>query len=127
MNYKILFVICIISILLWFLFRNKFTEDFQDSQQSKIIVYLFKADFCGHCKAFMPEFVKFQTTVKEKNLPVDIKIIDDKDTDSENIIKENNINIEGYPTVIFIKDKINTIYEGPRTEEGLMNKLNELL
>jgi thiol-disulfide isomerase/thioredoxin len=125
-NYKIILAIIISSIFIWFLLKKNSKEQFEENN-SNIKVLLFKADFCGHCKQFLPIFLEFKKKVESENLPVDIKILDgdSDDEETQKLMKENGI--DGFPSTLFIKDNKVTKYNGDRTVNGLMTQLNTLL
>lgn len=72
------------------------------------------ADWCGHCKKFMPVWNQF----KDKYMPIlDIREVNaDEEKD-----KLEALGIRGFPTVLFLDGKKKHSYEGPRTVEGLEN------
>jgi len=59
----------------------------------KNTLYLFKAEWCGHCKGFKPTWEKLQNEMKDK---VNFKTYDsDKDADMIEKFK-----IQGFPTLV---------------------------
>ncbi len=126
-NYKIIIIITFIILFILYVFNNRLKEKFEDNNNSTIKVILFKADFCGHCKQFLPIFLEFKKEIESKNIPVDINILDgDSDNEeTQQLMKKNEI--DGFPTTLFIKDNIVIKYNGDRTVEGLITQLNTLL
>lgn len=77
-------------------------------------IYLFKADWCPHCRNFKPTWDSLKNKLgKELNF-----ITYDADKD-KNEIKQ--FKIEGYPTIILLEGNKAIEYVGPRTEESLIN------
>ena len=75
-------------------------------------VYLFKADWCGHCKAFKPVWEELEKNYKNKYT---FKVYDaDK---NKNEISQWQIG--GFPTVIAKNGKNATEYVGPRDYDSL--------
>ena len=83
---------------------------------------LFYADWCGHCKNFMPTWESLS-----KSLPDDkINMIKISCVDKEQ--QCNGINdIKGYPTIIYvdIKLKKKIIFSGQRTFDSIVDFINE--
>ena len=87
------------------------TQD--DIGYSKKTLVLYHADWCGHCKHFLPVWKKFVSQYPN------IK------TDSIECSNEANkakcANIEGFPTVLLYVDGKPIQYNGDRTIDGLYN------
>jgi thioredoxin-like negative regulator of GroEL len=76
---------------------------------SKATIYLFKAEWCGHCKGFKPTWEKIQNDLKGKYDFITI----DSDKDKEQI---SQWGIKGFPTIIKkVNDKAEE-FVGPRDE-----------
>jgi protein disulfide-isomerase A4 len=88
---------------------------------NKPTLYLFKAEWCGHCKHFAPEWEKLKNNNEIKNK------INFVTMDSE--INKNEINknwkIEGFPTIILNKGDIKINYNSSRTEENIVQFINQ--
>jgi len=82
--------------------------------ENKLAVVLFYAPWCGHCKAFMPEYERIATALKEKGIPV-ARI----DGDAESEISES-VGLEGFPTVMVYVDGKHVKYDGPRSKDGVL-------
>ncbi len=83
-------------------------------------IRLFYADWCGHCKGFMPEWNKF-SEYSNKNFPdlVVEKINGDSNKESiKKLIQEEGV--DGFPTVIFYNNGKKIIYEGERNMQSLV-------
>ncbi len=81
-------------------------------------IYLFKAVWCGHCKAFMPTWEKLQ---KEMGKKVNF-VTYDSDANSEEIKKYG---IEGFPTIILQTHDKAVEYVGPRDENSIIEFINQ--
>jgi len=88
---------------------TKFVKD------NKLCVVMFYAPWCGHCKAFKPEYERIATALKEKEIPCG-RI----DGDAEGEIS-NEVGIEGFPTIMVYVDGKPVKYDGPRTKDGVLN------
>jgi len=81
---------------------------------SQINVELYHADWCGHCKNFMPTWKKLSSDLNKRT---NIKCTDYEASRDENKMKEENI--DGYPTIkIKVNDKKEE-YEGKRDYETI--------
>ena len=94
--------------------------------KNKPAIIIFHANWCGHCKKFMPEWNKF--TSKNSNASIDL--LDYESDQSPNMMKLHGIN--GFPTVKYcpngVNDPNNSItYNGPRNAQGLNEFLNKFL
>ena len=83
------------------------------------IIYNFNTSWCGYSVRFQPIWDEFAEVNKNDN----VKIIDIKCDKSENEDLCNRYPVEGFPTILKVKDNIVTTYNGPRTVEGLQNFL----
>jgi len=85
-------------------------------------LYFFKADWCGHCKNFMPTW---DSLIEDKTLKNKIEF---KKLDSE-INKKEMIewNISGYPTIILKKNNKAIEYNGSRKIEDIKKFLQEYI
>lgn len=95
-----------------------------------INVTLYHADWCGHCKSFMPEWKKFvKHTGSSKNIVT--KTIEDKMLENGPQPTINGVKIEGYPTIkieiIDGKKKSEHDYDGKRTAGDLNMHVNNLM
>ena len=76
-------------------------------------IVLYHAEWCGHCKHFLPIWKQFVKQYPE---------ITTEDIECSNDANKNKCaNIEGFPTVILFKDGQQTQYNGERTIDGLYN------
>jgi hypothetical protein len=91
----------------------------------KIKVILFKADWCGHCKRFKPEWEKLKNCRKLKDM-IHFETID-SNKDRHLMDKHQ---VSGVPTVMYsTDDKFEEYekYEGNHTQADLVQFLNNLL
>jgi thiol-disulfide isomerase/thioredoxin len=83
-------------------------------------IVLFKADWCGHCKMFMPVWTKLQEDYKRT-----IKFITyDSEVHKDQI---NKMNVQGYPTIHILQNGGREEYIGERTYEGLEEKIKKII
>ena len=92
----------------------------KQSNQSKPDVYLFKAEWCGHCKNFKPEWKKIMA---DNALSKKVNFITiDSEKNKNDIAKWQ---IKGFPTIILKKNDKLIEYDNHRTFEGIKNFINE--
>jgi thiol-disulfide isomerase/thioredoxin len=82
-----------------------------NNTNKKIVLY--HAEWCGHCKNFLPVWKQFVKQYPEIN-------VEDIECSNEGN-KSKCANIEGFPTVILFKDDQQIQYNGERTIDGLLN------
>jgi len=75
-------------------------------------IYLFKADWCGHCRGFKPTWEKISKELSSKYKFITV----DADKDSDKIKKWN---IQGFPTIIKKVGDNAQEYVGPRDEQSV--------
>ena len=129
---KVLFLVGILIILFmlhkFYLSKEGFEsnpEELEDNVSSQKSLVLFYADWCGHCKNFMPTWDKISKTVNENKSGAKlIKVECGKPQENEGhkMIMEK-YSIEGYPTIKYFENGNAKDYEGPRTEEGIVEFL----
>ena len=137
-NYYCLVLLGIIGILFYIYYytyksnrepfmsdRGSSSSDTPDLKASKgeTVVALFYADWCPHCVAFKPDFMKAKKDLNGKtsnDKKLRLELVDC--VANTTIASENNVS--GFPTVkIFTDDNNSTEYEGARSYEGLTRDL----
>ena len=88
------------------------------------VVALFYADWCPHCVAFKPDFLKAKSDMKgakSDGKTLRLELVDC--VANKTIASENNVS--GFPTVkIFTDDNKSSEYSGERSYEGLTSYLS---
>lgn len=100
--------------------KNKLSINQNGGSSKKPELYLFKADWCGHCKNFKTHWNSLQhnTTLKNK-----IKFVTVDSNEDANEIKQWKI--QGYPTII-LKNGSNAMeYNGERTSDKIIEFIND--
>ena len=127
MSVKIILALSLISISFQFfaqdtsviqLNKDNFENDVVKSDNLWLI--LFYAPWCGHCKAFHPQFEKLAKSVKG------VFKIGAVNCEEQRELAEK-YKIDGFPTVLFFgEDKTKTVeYEGDRKAEKIVDFLLE--
>ena len=83
-------------------------------KENPVALVMFYAPWCGHCKAFKPEFERAATELKAKGVPVG-RIDGSSETDISDAEQ-----IRGFPTVRVYVDGNGVTFDGPRTAAGLV-------
>ena len=85
----------------------------QSGGADKTKIYLFKAEWCGHCKGFKPLWEKIKEEYKDKYTFVTL----DSEKDKEKI---DEWKISGFPTIIKKTNNSAEEYVGPRDEASVV-------
>ena len=84
------------------------------TEEDKCVLVLFHADWCGHCKNFMPTWNKAKTSLQSS----DVVLKDFEAETNKEVMKENEVS--SFPTLKFFKKNGEIVeYEGDRTLEAL--------
>ena len=131
--YKVLILLAVLGVLYFirqrFLAKEGFAssaEDFEEAIAGKKALVLFHADWCGHCKKFMPEWDEISNEVKQET--DDVMLLKVECGDSTNNEKHGEImkkySIKGYPTILsFDESGKHTEYNGDRSKDGIFKLL----
>jgi len=117
-------IICLALIIVFLIFSNKNTcqnavktpEGFSNTEPVAEIV-LYYAMWCGHSRAFLPEWEKFEKYAKDnlKNVKV-TKVL--CEGDAESMCKQKGV--KGYPTImLYLKDGTVKGFDDERTSDAL--------
>ena len=93
--------------------------------KKNIVVGLIYADWCGHCKEFMPIWDKTTKTINDANKGVKLMKVEcgkPQENESHKMLMDK-YSIQGYPTIKFFENGEVKEYDGPRTEEGIVEFL----
>jgi len=127
--YKVLILLAVLGILYFirqrYLAKEGFVasaEDFEQEISGQKVLVLFHADWCGHCKKFMPQWDKMSKEINDSES--DVKLIKVECGDASNNKKHAEImkkySIKGYPTILFFDESGNhSEYEGDRSKDGI--------
>ena len=129
LNISVLNWLLIILIILIGIFKktkeeftteNKTVESEKPKVNKKITVYNFNTLWCGYSRQFQPAFDEF----KRKNESDNVKIIDVKCDNENNLELCKKYPLPGFPTVLFVEGDRIAEYQGNRTPEDLTKTLN---
>ena len=101
-------------------------EELEDNVAAQKSVVLFYADWCGHCKKFMPAWDKISTELNDSQTTTKFMKVEcgkPAENPSHATIMEK-YKIQGYPTILVFENGESTEYKGDRTMEGLQALLN---
>jgi len=84
---------------------------------SPVKITLYHANWCGHCKNFIPQWNALTKFFDEHNISYD----DFEDKRNSNEIQEAGI--QGFPTIRINKNGNEYDYNGPRTADAIINEL----
>ena len=126
---KVLFLVALFIVLYlihhFYLSKEGFEsapEDLETIVASKKSIVLFHADWCGHCKNFMPTWDKLSQKWNEKKDNkvqfVKVECGNAKENAAHKDIMEK-YNIKGYPTIMVFENGTPTEYTNGRDEKSI--------
>lgn len=83
---------------------------------NKMVLVEFYAPWCGHCKRLLPEWAKAATMLKEAGSTVKLAKVDA--TVERNVA--GSFSIQGYPTLMFLREGYNIPFEGERKADSIV-------
>lgn len=103
------------------------SSNLEDTLKDKKMVVLFYADWCGHCKNFMPTWDEVSNELNQDGNNKMIKVnLGDKNTQNEEIMEKYNVS--GFPTIVFVDNtqtsQVLEVYEDDRTKDKLTSFVN---
>ena len=132
--YKILILLAILGILYFvhqhFLVKEGFSvtaEKFEEEIDGKKALVLFYAEWCGHCKTFMPQWDEISKEINKSESGVTLLKIECGDASNNEKHAEimKKYSIGGYPTIFFFDESGNySEYEGDRSKEAITQFLD---
>jgi len=109
--------------------ENLEAEDMANSNRrvSEAKIKFFSADWCPHCKKAKPEWEKFKDEYNGKTegyYKISCEYIDCTDGDNPQIQEHS---VDGYPTIVMIKDNKSVNYDAKITEPNLKQFVDDFL
>jgi thiol-disulfide isomerase/thioredoxin len=96
------------------------TFNMKGGSENDATLYLFKAEWCGHCKGFKNTWDNLQTEMSNK-----IKFVTYDSDVNKDAIKQYNI--EGFPTLILKSQDKAVEYVGSRDIDSLKDFINQYI
>lgn len=109
-------------------FTSSNSSDNLGKKQCELMLYY--ANWCGHCKTAKPEWYALKEKYKNKTINgyhVIFTEIDCSETTDETSKKMKKFNVEGFPTIILLKDDTVIHYESKPTTDLLSEFLENNL
>lgn len=118
-------VLCLIGFLLILILFYKFylkegfetsPEDLEDKIAGKKSLVLFYADWCGHCKKFIPEWDKLSESWENDNNNIKLFKVEcgKPNENKEHLEIMEKYNIKGYPSIMIFENGSASEYTGNR-------------
>lgn len=100
--------------------NNKLCNCKQSGGSNKVDLYLFKANWCGHCINFMPTWDKINKEFGEK---INIKTYDADSKKDKSMFDEYQI--QGFPTLILNNNNNKIEYNGSRDFDSIKDFIQQ--
>lgn len=132
---KVLLLVGILLVLFaihkFFLKKEGFVSsvtELEDEVSNKKSMVLFYADWCGHCKKFIPQWDKLSSSWNDTNENVKLMKVDCGKPNENNDHKEimEKYQIDGYPTILVFEEGKAKPYDGKRDVPSIENFLSTL-
>lgn len=104
----VLLVVLVVLVGYYVHLRMKQTENYEDKQ---IVVKLYHAHWCPHCKAMMPEWNKLVS-----NPPKGVQV---KTVEESELTSEDKGRVQGFPTIVAEVDGQLKEYSGGRSADEI--------
>lgn len=143
-NYKLIIILLIVALFIGaaiyvfkmfveprlnknFVENREFDTTIQSSNDQNIAdVYMFKVDWCPHCKTALPIWEEFSSEYQDKtikNYKLNFILVDGE-SDPETTDK---FNVEAYPTIKLVKENQIIEYDAKPNRDTLLEFLNSTL
>ena len=118
----VIFVVVMLSIFIWNVVRRR--DKLKPITKIDNGIILVKASWCSYCKRLEPTWKKLKKENKDKSFyeyDIDLhrSFIEKFDK------KDNGIKIDGFPTIILIKNKVPKKFEGKNDFDTINKFINE--
>ena len=116
------------GLLLWKLWKPVIRPAKKEVAPNEARIYFFYTNWCGHSKKAMPEWEKFEETIKGKTFGK-TKVTPVRVDAEEDVATSTLYDVQAYPTVLLETQEGVVPYEKRVTDSGLVqflkNKLGE--
>lgn len=92
------------------------------SQNNQTEIYLFKADWCGHCRNFISTWDALSNDLGDK---YNFNTIDVDNKENKKILKKYEKYIQGYPTIIKKSGDTINLFNGERNANNVREFITE--
>jgi len=137
-------IIFLFVIIIWYVYTRlivpKFNPSYVNNNEfhsgknkvnSEVTLMIFYADWCPHCKSAMDSnegpWTLFKKTYENKtinNTKIYIEEVDCSDENGNAVTKRDKYNIQGYPSIILIKNDQVIEYDAKPNERNLEEFIN---
>lgn len=109
-------------------YQSEFVTDIHDGEldkfitENEVVLVMFYAPWCGHCKRLLPEYIEAGSLLAEKKSAIKLAKVD---ATVENALAQE-FSITGYPTLILFDKKKKVNYGGGRTANAIVDWLLQM-
>lgn len=98
-------------------------EGFSSSEKKKAKLVFLYMNGCGWCEKFSPHWDSFVGTYGDRLAKVGVSVASYERSDPA--AKAYSADVQGYPTILLVKDADVVLFKGERTPQGLVTFLQE--
>ena len=118
----VIFVVVMLSLFIWNVVRRR--DAVKPITKIDNGIVLVKASWCGYCKRLEPTWKKLKKENKDKSF-YEYDIDQNRSLIEKFDKKDNGIKIDGFPTIILIKNKVPKKFEGKNDFDTINKFINE--
>ena len=121
---KLIGILLIVVIVYMLIKRFIFRESFQTASDSPSSILFFSADWCPHCQKAKPEWEAVKAKMDGSTLVFKEVDCTAKPPSQETQDLMKKYGVQGFPTVVLVKNGTPTTLEGKPTQESISTFIN---
>lgn len=121
---KLIGILFIVVVVYMLINRFLFKESFQTASDSPSSILFFSADWCPHCQKAKPEWEAVKAKMDGTSVKGNTLVFEEVDCtakppsqETQDLMKQYSV--EGFPTIVLVKNGTPTTLQGKPTEESI--------